>query len=447
MKPNSFAFCCISLSFSLLTSFGWAQVNEDANERFFDGARQYTVQVRASVPRPFEPDSRGTYRGAGFVIDSKRGWVLTNAHVVARSPSRVEVAAYGQAYVPAKKLYVDPHLDLAVLELPADAPRPTTQAQLDCGELPKTGHPVGAFGHPWNLSFTGTKGIISGVTVLQGTEMLQTDAPINGGNSGGPLLSLRTGKIVGINTAQIRGSQNTNFAVGMKYACRVVELLKANKDPSPPNLQVAWYQDVDNEKTLRIAKYYGNKEGIVFQNGDTVIGLPGASKAVENETQLYHELRGWQGNLHLQVRRDGHLITLSGKTQPYSAIVQSRGLVAGGVLFGKNPLRDAEEIHASGLMVHSVEIGSDGEAKELQRGDFLQYVNGRPVRTLEALYEQLKEAKGSVSIAIKRMGNSDRAFVYIERKLDVHKLEWVDEYSLPQSDGSTENVLQNQSKK
>jgi len=117
------------------------------------------------------------------------------------------------------------------------------------------------------------------------------------------------------------------------------------------------------------------------------------------------------------------------------------------VLFGKNPLRDAEEIHASGLMVHSVEIGSDGEAKELQRGDFLQYVNGRPVRTLEALYEQLKEAKGSVSIAIKRMGNSDRAFVYIERKLDVHKLEWVDEYSLPQSDGSTENVLQNQSKK
>ena len=74
---------------------------------------------------------------------------------------------------------------------------------MDCGTIPAVGHPVGAFGHPEDLRFTGTRGIISGFTSKFGEDRLQTDAPINPGNSGGPLISLETGKVVGINTDQL----------------------------------------------------------------------------------------------------------------------------------------------------------------------------------------------------------------------------------------------------
>jgi S1-C subfamily serine protease len=397
----------------------------DAAEEVFDGARNYTVQVRVSISRPFEPDLRGTQRGAGFVIDAKRGWVLTNAHVVARSPSRIEVALHGQSYTEARKIYVDPHLDLAVIEIPQPAKGKLAQAELDCGDMPKVGHQVGAFGHPWNLAFTGTRGIISGITTRGGIEMLQTDAPINGGNSGGPLLSLRTGKIVGINTAQIRGSQNTNFAVGMKYACRIVDLLRAGKDPSPLDLRVAWFQDTDNEHALKVARNYGGEGALPFITGDTLVRMAGSTMKIENETQFNHLLRGRTGPVSLIVLRNGIEIELSGVLHPVPRLVADKGLVAGGVLFGPNPLRDADELKVGRVMVHHVDSGSDGEAKELARGDFLEFVNGIPVSSLQELHDLLAANPASVTLTLKRYGGSDRAFVYIERRLVTGQIEWI----------------------
>ena len=93
-------------------------------------------------------------------------------------------------------------------------------AELDCESEPGTGHPVGAFGHPWGLDYTGTRGIISGRTAKLGGEMLQTDAPINQGNSGGPLISLLNGKIVGINTAKVNKprDEDSNLVVPIAQA-------------------------------------------------------------------------------------------------------------------------------------------------------------------------------------------------------------------------------------
>ena len=65
----------------------------------------------------------------------------------------------------AKKIYLDSYLDLAIIQVsPEHFPKNHKEANLECDEKPKTGHPVGAYGHPWDLSYTGTKGIISGVT-------------------------------------------------------------------------------------------------------------------------------------------------------------------------------------------------------------------------------------------------------------------------------------------
>ena len=136
-----------------------------------------------------------------MVVDAKRGWVLTNAHVASSSYSTVTVTFHGGEPMPARRIYVDPRLDLAVLTYdPAKAKHTPTEPQFECDASPPVGHPVGAFGHPWGFRFTGTRGITSAVTSRLGPQMLQTDAPINSGNSGGPLISLETGRVSSAST-------------------------------------------------------------------------------------------------------------------------------------------------------------------------------------------------------------------------------------------------------
>ncbi|MGH8635311.1 MAG: S1C family serine protease, partial [Burkholderiales bacterium] len=276
----------------------------DSSEDIFKGALRYTVQIRTTLPVPFDGDRKGSSLGAGFVVDAARGWIMTNAHVVGRSPSRVEVALHGQEYSEAAKVYVDPFLDLAIIRVSESVETVGIAGpRLECEGVPPVGHPVGAFGHPWRLPFTGTRGIISGVTARYRTELLQTDAPINQGNSGGPLISLDSGRIVGINTAGIRGAQNTNFAVAIKYACRVLQLLQEGKDPSPPDLKLVYFRDIDNRKELRVARSYAGDGMLQLLPGDVIRQVVGESGAIENETQLMHALRGRLAKSSLKVLR------------------------------------------------------------------------------------------------------------------------------------------------
>src|SRR5687768_4385564 len=284
------ALAGVLAAFVPTASFGAAaEVSEDV----FKGALRYTVQVKATLPVPFDGDRKGSGLGAGFLVDAGRGWIMTNAHVVGRSPSRVEVAFHGEEFTEASKVYVDPFLDVAIIRVSEKADiRGIVPPQLACDSVPSVGHAVGAFGHPWRLQFTGTRGIISGVTAKYRTELLQTDAPINQGNSGGPLISLQNGRIVGINTASIRGAQNTNFAVASMYACRILELLQKDQDPSPPDLQLVYFKDVDSRKELRVARSYGGEETLKLLPGDIIKQVMGMDGKIENETQLLHALRG-----------------------------------------------------------------------------------------------------------------------------------------------------------
>lgn len=341
----------------------------DNSESAFRAALGYTVQIRTAVTTPLEGDSKGTSRGAGFVVDIERGWIMTNAHVVSRSPSRVEVALRNGEFVAADKIYVDAHLDLAIIQLPPSQRGGVTQAPIECRESPAVGHAVGAFGHPWNLPYTGTRGIISGVTARTSIELLQTDAPINGGNSGGPLISLATQRIVGINTAGIQNSQNTNFAVAMPYACRVLELLRAGADPSPPSLPVVYFNEREDAPALKVARNYGGAGSIALQAGDVIDSVAGVPGTIRNETQLNHALRGRLDDFTLNVLRNGERISLRGAATAQQTALDTQGVVAAGILFAPTPLRDAAEIKVGALMVHFVDRGSDGDAKELRRGD------------------------------------------------------------------------------
>ena len=398
----------------------------DLSEDIFKSALRYTVQIRTTLPVPFDGDRKGSSLGAGFVVDAQRGWIMTNAHVVGRSPSRVEIALHGEDYAEGSKVYVDPFLDLAIVRTAERVDtRGIAEPRLECEGVPPVGHPVGAFGHPWRLPFTGTRGIISGVTARYRTELLQTDAPINQGNSGGPLISLETGRIVGINTAGIRGAQNTNFAVAIKYACRVVQLLRDGVDPSPPDLKLVYFRDIDNRKELKVARSYGGEGALKLLPDDVIRQVVGDSGVIENETQLLHALRGRLDNSSLRVVRGGKETIVSGAKLPMRRVLEKRGVYSSGVLFGPITIRDALEISAQGLMVHHVEPGSIGEAQEIEKSDLLEAVDGVPVLEVDDLHARLSEARSKrrrVTLTFKKLAGGDTLFNYTQRNLPVGEL-------------------------
>jgi len=404
---------------------------DDDSERYFKQARDYTVQIKTAVPIPFEHDKKGSSRGAGFLVDLERGWVMTNAHVVARSPSRVEVAFNEDDFAPARKIYVDPFLDLAIISVGDRAKNLGLEPpRLGCDAIPAVGHPVGAFGHPWNLRFTGTRGIISGTTAKYDTEVLQTDAPINQGNSGGPLISLRDGGIVGINTASIveKGAQNTNFAVAMKYACRVLELLQEGRDPSPPHLPVVFFRDLDDRKQLRVARTYIEDSELKLQPGDVVQSVEGVEGTIQNETQLVHALRGRLDGFSITVLRDGKPVVLQGRLSAAPAVTKQRGLFFSGILLAEIDVKDVKSLPLSRVMVHFVERGSIGEFNDVDKNDVLDAVDGEPVGTLDGVWEQLSAAQKQgrpLSLVFKRLTGGDALFNYIERSFRVTDLGWI----------------------
>jgi serine protease DegQ len=417
------------LLFLLLVSLT-AGVSADTGEKFFQQALGYTVKIKTTVTLPFGRDRKGTVKGAGFVVDAKRGWVMTNAHVASSSPANIRIAVADEEYRKASKVYVDPYLDLAILQVDEkDRPGDFKVASLDCREWPAVGHPVGAFGHPWGLSYTGTRGIVSGVTTKFGAEMLQTDAPINAGNSGGPLISLRTGKIVGISTASRRHSQNTNFAVPMKYACRVLHLLQKGRDPSPPELRMTFFLDLDDRKKLIVAKTYDAENPLGLKSGDVIQRVVGEPGEIENEAQLVHALRGRVEDAKLQVLRAGEQITVRGRLKAVTRVTSRQGVYVTGVLFAPNMFQDVKDLVGDHIRVHSVEKGSLGETLEIKQRDLLHSIDSRAFEDLEEVYEHLlvAENKGEpVTLILKRWdGTNGRAFTYVKRKLTVSDLRFI----------------------
>ena len=159
--------------------------------------------------------------GSGFVID-KAGHVVTNYHVV-RGADDIKVSFSNKDTVKASVVGTDPSTDLAVLRVDesANALTPLTLGNSDNVEV---GDEVVAIGNPFGLDRTATAGIVSalqrGITAPNGyliDHAIQTDAPINHGNSGGPLLDVR-GQVVGVNSQIETGSASGTGNVGIGFA-------------------------------------------------------------------------------------------------------------------------------------------------------------------------------------------------------------------------------------
>jgi len=432
MKPISRRHFLLSLCFLVPLCLVPIRAFADPTEDIFGRAVLYTVQMKAAVPVPFEGEEQGAWSGAGFLVDRQRGWIMTNAHVASRSPSTMEVGFKDRDFVDAYKVYVDPYLDLAIIAIdPSFIPPATVMPELDCGDLPRVGHAVGAFGHPWGLSFTGTRGIISGITSRFLQENLQTDAPINQGNSGGPLISLQQGKIVGINSATLaeKNAQNVNFVLPMKYACRILELLRAGRNPSPPELPVQFLKDVDERRDLRVVNSFLDPEKLSLKPGDTILSVEGSDEKLENETRLVHALRGRLENFSLVVKRGGDILRIKGSLDPKPYILERKGVYFSGILFGNIYYRDKKVVPIGEIMVHSVQKGSIGNFSNIEKGDILDGVNGHDIQSLEDFYRGLGRFKDheKITLRLKRFADppADSVFEYIEQTIKVEDLRWV----------------------
>ena len=380
----------IPFIFLLITS---AKANE--LEKILNDANKYTVKIYNSTDTPFIEDSYSPAAGSGFLIDKANGLIVTNAHVASYSPSLNRVNFKYSDPIKSKQVYIDPEIDLAFLKIdPKDIPKTAIEAKLQCKNDYKQGSGVVAFGHPAGKDFTITRGIISAIRYeTDFFEAIQTDAAINRGNSGGPLINISTGEIIGISSFGVEDNQGLNFALPSYSVCKIIELFKNKKDPSPLDLKVIFSNNKEQGKFLKISEII-KTENNPLRVGDEIIEIDG--KKVENPTQLSNETRG-KANITLKLIRENKTIELKLSPKPKGSVTERVGLIFSNVIIGDKGTSTSLDINQrmnnpqGNLVVQNLRSGP--ASGKLRKFDVIQYIDGKEFKTIQSLHDYLKDKK------------------------------------------------------
>lgn len=290
------------------------------------------IGVNRRVVNPFDPFAlprrEDSTIGTGFLVSSK-GLIVTNKHVVSDTTTRYTVVTKDGQKLDVKKIYRDPVLDLAIVQIDPDGLKPLELG--DSSKL-KVGQTVIAIGNALGrFTNTVTTGVVSGVGRKVVTEdpfsgsaeslddLIQTDAAINPGNSGGPLLN-SAGQVIGVNVATTEGAQNIGFAIPINGVKSIVDEFSTKGSVSRPFLgiryrfvskDVAILNEVPQGAFIQEVIDGGPAQKAGVEVGDIITKING--QAIDNENKISQIVSGSVigSKLELTIWRNGKEIKVT----------------------------------------------------------------------------------------------------------------------------------------
>jgi len=374
-------------------------------------------------------------RGSGFIINAD-GIIVTNNHVVKGAKS-VSVTLDDGTKLPAKILGTDPRTDIAVLKV--DAHKQLPYIQLGNSANVKPGEWVVAMGNPFGLGGTVTAGIVSarGRDIGDGPydQFIQIDAPINQGNSGGPLFT-QDGKVIGMNTAILSpsgGSIGIGFAIPSDMIRTVAAQLEKSGHVTRGYIGVEAQQISDAmAKAMHLSGANSgaliagvqndapaSKAGI--QPGDVITSVN--DQTVKNPRDLAVDVAGVQpgGEAKLQVLRDGDTktVTLKVAQMPNEQVAtnetgEHEHARIGLALAPLSPdMRNQLDVPdgTRGAVVRQVQPGSPADEAGLQAGDVIVGVGDKKVNSPSQAADAIRSAEKDHAVALRIIRNGQPIFV------------------------------------
>ena len=289
-------------------------------ERSKDSVVFISATVRQQSSSPFGPQGSpsDTATGTGFVI-SKDGYIVTNEHVVSGASS-VKVKVGDGAATTARIVGTDASTDLALLKV--DSGQDLRALTLGDSDGVNVGDPTSAIGNPFGLSRTLTTGVVSAlqrqIQAPDGfsiNDVIQTDAALNPGNSGGPLFDA-TGKVIGVNSqietssgSSSSGNTGIGFAIPSNTVRSVVAQLKATGSAKHAYLGVST-NDASGGGAAITVSADGPADKAGLRSGDTILAL--GSTKIEDAAALGAAVDAYRPGevVEATVRRDGDTKTI-----------------------------------------------------------------------------------------------------------------------------------------
>jgi len=394
------------------------------NDDFFDFffRRRSPRSPRQSPP---QRKRQQIAQGSGFIISSD-GYILTNNHMVDEA-EKVEIELADERKFTAEIIGTDPESDVAVVKIDAEDLPFLKLADSDTLEV---GEWVLAIGNPLGLSHTVTAGIVSakgrsGFRLATYENFIQTDAAINFGNSGGPLIDL-DGEVVGINTAIVGpgGNIGIGFAIPINMAKNIYEQLIESGKVVRGYLGVI-PQDMDPE----MAEAFGLKTGkgvaisevtegsaadkAGLKHNDIVLELNG--EPVESADVFRNQVAMLQPDTEVKmvIWRDGKRKTLTAKLDKRPPIEELAGTLSAETTkeLGFTVQNLTEELAQkygyegqSGVIVNKVEPGSEASQAGIVTGTLIKEVDRKQVKNTKEFNEAITQArkKGKALLLVKR---------------------------------------------
>lgn len=337
---------------------------------------------------------RATNAGAGVIIDSDKGLIVTNSHVV-RNAEKITITLLNGKELIGEVLGMDEDTDIAVVKVETD--EPLTSASFGDSSKLQVGQMVIAVGNPYGLHDTLTFGIISGlnrenINLSRYEDFIQTDASINPGNSGGPLFDIH-GKIIGINTAIINYAQSIGFSIPSNMVDRVVgQLIKYGE------VQRGWLGvgielvSRETREKINLQKGKGVLVNSVFEGdpahkagllvGDIIMKIAGTP--VDSPSRVIRIIGGILPGqtVSLDIIREGKTQAVMVKLDNHKK--QQLQAIASLPIDNIPPLGlDVILSQGGGVQVEKVYLDSESASKGLEQGDTILAVNGTSIQSIE----------------------------------------------------------------